>query len=233
MHKGIIELRKGEGTNTKRGLLLFGVLVLIVAGYKAFGAFTQNKKSNISEAYRNVVNQVSKVTFWRSQKITSHNIVESLGTNEYQRTVLKLLYDFSDKMYDYQFQGTQTVEQFMRSYPKTTEEGAQLSKGVQNKMLKIASDISKVDVPKEVVINGKKYILKDEQKLIKNIKDNYVKGFALTAEGYGFAALYFQNQNINDFHKMKNSFTEADKYLFKAIDDLKTLKYEDLIDNKQ
>ena len=215
----------------KRGLLLFGILILIAVGYKTTGIFSLKSDDDISGVYRNVINQVSQVAFWNS-KITNNNMVEPSHINDYQRAVLNLFKVFSDKMYAFQYQGTQTIEQFMISYPKTTKEGVKLTKDVQGKMIKIASDISKVDFPKDIVVNGKKYNLGDEQVITKEIKDNYVKGFTLTAEGYGYIASYIQTRNINDFNKMRNSFAEADKYFFKAIEDLETLKYKDLINDR-
>lgn len=79
------------------------------------------------------------------------------------------------------------------------------------------------------------YDLKDEQAYTKQIKDNYIKGFKLTAEGYSHITSYFETQNPNALNQMRDSFAEADKYFFKGMNDLQILKetYEDLISNKQ
>ena len=170
--------------------------------------------------------------FWGSQKTTKQGIAGTTD-KEYQQEASRQIRDFSDKMEAFRHQGTLVIEQFMESPPKNYNEGVQISKGVQANMLKIASDISKIEFPKEVIVGGKRYVLKDEQVSIKEIKDNYINGFTLTAKGYDYAAPYFENKNRDDLKRMKDAFAQADKYFIKGIYNLEILKqkYMESMDN--
>lgn len=219
----------------KKILLVVGVLVLIVAGFKISGLKFQNKSDNISGMWQKIVTQISQDPFWKSQKVLNPGVANPSNKKEYQQEILSCVNDFSNKIYSYQRQGGLLIVQFMNSNPKSIEEGVQFSKDVQTKMLKIANDISKMDFPKEVVIKGKRYDLKDEKIYTEQIKDNYIKGFKLAAEGYSHITSFFETQNPKDIDEMRDSFAEADKYFFKGMDGLKILEgaYGDLINNKQ
>lgn len=108
---------------------------MVVAGYRIFGIQSQNRKADVTETWRNVVNQISQVPFWGSQKTTNQGTVGTTD-KEYQQEVLRLIQDFSDKMDAFRHQGSLVIEQFVESPPRNYKEGVQFSKGVQTNMLK-------------------------------------------------------------------------------------------------
>ncbi|MGC7872224.1 hypothetical protein ACPUYX_11925 [Desulfosporosinus sp. SYSU MS00001] len=184
---------------------------------------SQNRKADVTEIWRNVVNQISQVPFWGSQKTILPGTAETMD-KEYRQEVLKLIEDFSEKMNAFRHQGTVVIEQFMESPPKDFQEGVQRSKSVQTKMSKIAADISKIEFPNEVFVRGKKYNLKDEHASINEIKDNFIKGFTFTSKGYDYVSPYFGDQNPNALNQMRASFRQADEYFLKGMFDLEALK---------
>ncbi|AFM41416.1 hypothetical protein Desaci_2468 [Desulfosporosinus acidiphilus SJ4] len=184
---------------------------------------SQNRRADVTETWRNVVNQISQVPFWGSPKTLLQGTAETMD-KEYRQEVLKLIEDFSEKMYAFRHQGTLVIAQFMESPPKNFQEGVQRSKNVQARMSKIAADISKIEFPNEVIVKGKKYNIKNEQGSINEIKDNFVKGFTLTSKGYDYVPPYIAGQNTNALNQMRASFRKADENFLKGIFDLEALK---------
>ena len=207
----------------KRIVLIVAILALMVVGYN-IKMHSQNTKPSVVETWQNVANEVSLVPFLGSEKTLSHNLEQSPDKFVYRQEVLKLLKSFSDKIYPLDHQGRLLMDQYNAARPKTFEEGIKLSKDYQKKTLEVSKDISKLEFPKEITIKGKTYSLTREKANIEHVKGDYITGFTLASKGYGYATLYFENQESSVLIEMREKFLQANDALFKGMYNLETLK---------
>ncbi len=178
----------------------------------------------MGETWQNVVNEVSRVPFLGSEKTVSQNLEQSPDKFEYQQEVLNLLKDFSDKIYPLDHQGRLIMDRYNAAHPKTIEEGIKLSKDCQKKTLEVSKGISKLEFPKEIIIKGRKYALTRERANIEHVKEDYITGFTLASKGFGYAASYFEDQELNALIGMRGTFMQANEALFKGMYNFEILK---------
>ncbi|WP_041276068.1 hypothetical protein [Desulfosporosinus acidiphilus] len=183
----------------------------------------QNRNVNANQTWENVVNEVSLVPFLASANTIGQNL-ELPERLEYRQEVLILLKNFSDKIYNLDYQGRLIMDQYDAAHPKTIEEGIRLSKDSQKKTKEISNQISKLEFSKEIIIRGKKYTLTREMANIELVKGDYITGFRLASEGFGYAALYFKKQKPDDLLKISQMFTKANETLFKGMYNMEILK---------
>jgi hypothetical protein len=208
----------------KKTVLIICIVAVLIAGYRIIGTRNNSENDNISGSWRNVVKEISQVPFWESQEITTENIENSKKNIEYQKEVLILINDFSDKISDLSHQGKTIMKQYIEASPQTTKEAVKLSQDCQKNIQKVIDDISKLEFPGEVTVNGNRYIITNEQTSIKQIKEDYIRGFTLAADAYGYAASYYKNPEEDTLIEMRTTFMQAHEYLVKGIFNLGILK---------
>lgn len=208
----------------RKTVLIISIVAILIAGYRIFGIKNNSENDNINGLWQNVVKEISQVPFWEGQEITTENLENLKENNEYQKEVLKSINDFSDKISDLSYRGRTIMKKYIEASPKTAEEAVELSKDCQKNIRKVIDDISKLEFPGEVNVNGNKYIITNEQTSIKQIKEDYVRGFTLAADAYSYAEAYYKNPEEVILNEMRITFLEAHEHLVKGIFNLGILK---------